>query len=176
MILVINTVYPGLIQLCDDTGGLVSVKTDSQSTDLPGAVKKFCGDFSKISKIGVITGPGSFTGIRLGIAYAKGLALGCGVPIVGVNAFQVYLAKNPDAFVAIDSGRGDFFVGARDIAPTIMTIDAVEAQQFDYPKTVGHAPFDLTDAVAIVRESNECELVIPLYIKPSYAETNRKSS
>ena len=41
--------------------------------------------FGDVTRIGVCTGPGSFTGIRAGVAAARGLALGLSVPAVGVT-------------------------------------------------------------------------------------------
>ncbi|MCL2538035.1 MAG: tRNA (adenosine(37)-N6)-threonylcarbamoyltransferase complex dimerization subunit type 1 TsaB [Alphaproteobacteria bacterium] len=159
-----------------------SIETDKQSTALPIEVEFFLTEngvtFRDLMAIGIVVGPGSFTGIRLGIAYAKGLSIGLGVPVVPVNAFEIYLERTPDAFVAIDSGRGDFFVGAHDLVPMIMSIDEVETQQMKYSSTIGHKPFDLTDALPVITRklSGEIEPVIPLYIRPHYAETNCKSS
>ncbi|MDE6478256.1 MAG: hypothetical protein K2L94_03335 [Alphaproteobacteria bacterium] len=46
-----------------------------------------CGaQWRDLTAIGVVVGPGSFTGIRLGIAHAKGLAMELGIPIVPINA------------------------------------------------------------------------------------------
>ena len=42
----------------------------------------------RIDRIGVGIGPGSFTGVRIAISYAKALALGWNVPLVGVNSFD----------------------------------------------------------------------------------------
>lgn len=50
-------------------------------------------DRKKIQKIAVGIGPGSFTGIRIGVAVAKGLAYSLGIPIVGVNELEI-LANN----------------------------------------------------------------------------------
>ena len=94
-----------------------------------------------------------------------------------VNAFEIYLRATPDAFVAIDSGRGDFFVAADGLAPCTMSIDDVEVRQMDWPRTVGHKPFDLHNAVAIVSDklnSGNIEPVVPMYLRPSYAEQNKK--
>ena len=44
--------------------------------------------WTDISRIGVCTGPGSFTGIRAGVAAARGLALGLGVPAVGITRLE----------------------------------------------------------------------------------------
>ena len=157
------------------------VPTEKQSLSLPAETEKFLNEnnatWRDLTAIGVIVGPGSFTGIRLGIAYSKGLSMGLGIPLIPINAFEIYLEKNPDAFVAIDSGRGDFFVGAHNLLPQVMTIEEVETKQFDYPQTIGHKPFDLLDALPIVDRklsANKNEPVIPMYIKPSYAEINCK--
>ena len=114
MILVINTSGNGLEFVLD--GNHKSVAVEKQSVALPLETEKFLNEcnakWTDISAIGVVVGPGSFTGIRMGIAYAKGLALGLKIPVIPVNAFELYLARTPDAFVALDSGRGDFFVAS----------------------------------------------------------------
>lgn len=79
--------------------------------------------FHAIDLIAVNVGPGSFTGIRVGIAAASGLALALNIPIIGVNAIEAYLDQGSEnqnlemqrpqhqGLVLIDSGRGDVFVG-----------------------------------------------------------------
>lgn len=64
--------------------------------------------------LAVVTGPGSFTGIRIGIAAVKGLAEAAAKPIVAVSrlavlASQAYSSGPVQAW--IDAGRGDVFVG-----------------------------------------------------------------
>ena len=179
MILVINTSGGNLEFVLDKKYKQVS--TEKQSVALPIETERFvneCGaKWCDISAIGVIVGPGSFTGIRIGIAYAKGLAMGLNIPVIPINAFELYLADTPDAFVAIDSGHGDFFVGAKDFEPCTMDIDTVETKQMEWPRTVGHRPFDLKLGTKIVQQklnSNNSEPVIPMYLRPSYVETNKK--
>jgi tRNA A37 threonylcarbamoyladenosine modification protein TsaB len=109
----------------------------------------------------------------MGIAYAKGLGIGLNIPVVPVNAFELYMFEAPDAFVAIDSGRGDFFVASKMHAPCTMNIDEVETEQMKCPMTVGHKPFDLKNAVTIVEnkiKSGDLQPAIPMYLRPSYAE------
>ena len=179
MILVINTSGAGLEFVLDDKYARVDV--EKQSIALPTECNRFLTEsgakWSDITAIGVVVGPGSFTGIRLGIAYAKGLSLGLNIPVVPVNAFELYLHDTPDAFVAIDSGRGDFFVAANGLAPCTMSIDDVEVKQMNWARTVGHKPFNLQNAISIVNEKlarGDNEPVVPMYLRPSYAEQNKQ--
>jgi tRNA threonylcarbamoyl adenosine modification protein YeaZ len=52
---------------------------------------------SRISAIVVGTGPGAFTGLRVGIATAKGLAHGLGIPIAGISSAEALLEAARDA-------------------------------------------------------------------------------
>ncbi|MFD2204775.1 tRNA (adenosine(37)-N6)-threonylcarbamoyltransferase complex dimerization subunit type 1 TsaB [Kiloniella antarctica] len=66
----------------------------------------------------VTTGPGGFTGVRIGLAAAQGFALACGKPLVGVSNFEVMARAVPDCekdsdqvlAVLIDAKRADIFV------------------------------------------------------------------
>ena len=175
MILIINTAANGVELVLDDK--YIHTDAPKQSTALPSTVMDFLNQNNvkpqDLTAIGVIVGPGSFTGIRMGIAYAKGLGLGLNIPVVPVNIFEIYLHNAPDACVALDSGRGDFFVAAHDLKPCVMDIDTVETEQMKYPRTVGHIPFDLRDAITIVKEkvkANDLQPAVPMYLRPSYAE------
>ncbi len=62
----------------------------------------------------VSTGPGSFTGLRVGLAAAKGLALALDLPIVGVTTFEAISAPLHAAFgqtmILIPSRRGEYYM------------------------------------------------------------------
>ena len=61
--------------------------------------------------IQVDCGPGSFTGIRVGIAAARGLALAWGVPVSGFSALALIAATaREDVGVALSGGHGELFV------------------------------------------------------------------
>ncbi len=71
---------------------------------------------STLDLITVTTGPGSFTGIRVGLAAANGVALGLGVPLFGVTSFEAGAAAceavTTERFllVALDSRRADLYI------------------------------------------------------------------
>lgn len=70
---------------------------------------------SDIDGIIVSTGPGSFTGLRIGLAAAKGIAVALQIPIVGISLFEVAawrLRSEPDAvMVAVQVRRDELLVG-----------------------------------------------------------------
>ena len=179
MILTINTSGTGLDFVLDNK--TKHVDTEKQSLSLPLEAEKFLQEnntkWSDLTAIGVVVGPGSFTGIRLGIAYAKGLGMGLNIPVIPITAFELYLFSTPDAFVAIDSGKGDFFVAANGLEPCVMTIDEIETKQMEWKRTIGHKPFEIANATAIVKqklENGDIQPAVPLYLRPSYAEQNSK--
>jgi tRNA threonylcarbamoyladenosine biosynthesis protein TsaB len=63
-----------------------------------------------IQGLAVGTGPGSFTGLRVGLATARGLALALGVPVAGVSTLDALAAGAPGALPVIDARRGEVFV------------------------------------------------------------------
>ncbi len=58
-------------------------------------------NWQDLSRIGVGVGPGNFTGIRIAVATARGLALSLGVPAIGVSTFEATLLGKPDGSTAL---------------------------------------------------------------------------
>ena len=91
--------------------------------------------FDDLDRIGVTVGPGSFTGLRVGLAFAKGLALATGRPCVGVGTLEALAADAGNGLSAavIDAGRGNLYLQIFDgdaalTAPDIVGRDAAAAR------------------------------------------------
>jgi tRNA threonylcarbamoyladenosine biosynthesis protein TsaB len=89
----------------------------------PGDVGRWC--------VGV--GPGSFTGVRIGVATVKGIVLGTGAEIVGVSSLEALAALVGDdtkpILAAIDAIRGELYVqlaGSARSEPVCLSPDAIE--------------------------------------------------
>lgn len=72
-----------------------------------------------LDMIAVTVGPGAFTGLRIGLAAARGLALASGVPVLGITSFAAVAAQVAPAslagrtlVVALDSKRREFYLQA----------------------------------------------------------------
>lgn len=76
-------------------------------------------DGGRADRIVAGCGPGSFTGVRIGVAAAKGLALGWGVPVFGISSFALIAAESGQAAltVAVEGGHGELFVQDFDNGP-----------------------------------------------------------
>lgn len=74
-------------------------------------------DFSIVDMFGVTTGPGAFTGLRIGLAAARGMALAAGRPLAGVSTFDAVAGGLPaeeregrSVLIAVESRREDIFI------------------------------------------------------------------
>ena len=86
--------------------------------------------FDRLDRVGVTVGPGSFTGLRVGLAFAKGLGGALGVPVVGVGALEALAWPQGEGlvFAAIDAKRGQVYLQAfRDRTP-LMAPDALAVE------------------------------------------------
>jgi tRNA threonylcarbamoyladenosine biosynthesis protein TsaB len=88
------------------------------ATSLLGEVERAveaAGGWAEVGRIGVGLGPGSFTGIRVGVAAARGLGLGRGLPVLGVGTLDALglglagAAGGRDGLAVTDARRGEIF-------------------------------------------------------------------
>lgn len=71
------------------------------------------GDVNVVDRIAVTIGPGSFTGIRIGLGVAKGIAFALGVPVVGVSTLDALVWPFRDSacpvYALMDARRGEVY-------------------------------------------------------------------
>ena len=108
--------------------------------------------FSGLDRIAVTTGPGSFTGLRVGLSAARGIALAANKPVVGLTTLSAYAApvvseggehpvisaidaRHDQVYFQVVSGNGNSL-----ILPKVAPIEeALGASQFGAPHLVGNA-------------------------------------
>jgi len=108
--------------------------------------------FEALDRIAVTTGPGSFTGLRVGLAAARGLALAAGKPVVGLTTLTAFAApfvsesgahpivsaidaRHDHVYLHVVSGNGTTL-----LRPNVVPVDAaLQAARFGAPCLVGNA-------------------------------------
>jgi tRNA threonylcarbamoyl adenosine modification protein YeaZ/ribosomal-protein-alanine acetyltransferase len=87
--------------------------------------------FADLKRIAVTTGPGTFTGVRIGLAMARGLGVALNIPITGINSLAAIAAnettKNLPIVVAVDARAWEIYFAAYDRAGLEVTAPAVVA-------------------------------------------------
>jgi tRNA threonylcarbamoyladenosine biosynthesis protein TsaB len=114
--------------------------------------------FTALDRIAVTTGPGSFTGLRVGLSAARGIALAADKPVVGVTTLTAYAAPvvsrnaEPPVISAIDARHDHVYFqavsgnGGSLIRPRVAPIEeALGASKFGAPHLVGNAAKILAD-------------------------------
>ena len=76
----------------------------------------------------VVRGPGSFTGMRIGLSAAKALSEAAAVPLVGVSRLAVLAGESGARFAALDAGRGNVYLRPGGADEAMRTPDEVRAQ------------------------------------------------
>jgi tRNA threonylcarbamoyladenosine biosynthesis protein TsaB len=103
-----------------------------------------------LAAIGVGTGPGNFTGVRIAVAAARGLALGLGIPAIGVTRLEALAFGLPRPVTVVeDARRGEAYVQRFDDAPGPARLAALEGLVLDGALT-GSAVDGLPAAMPLV--------------------------
>jgi tRNA threonylcarbamoyladenosine biosynthesis protein TsaB len=160
--------------------------------DLDALLRQAGAHTRELEGLAVGIGPGSFTGVRIGLATARGLSLALGVPVAGVSTLAALAAGAPEAVPVIDARRGEVFVlqgEARVLAPEDVEVAAgvvcvgsgavryrsvLEAGGAEIPPDQDdrHLPRARFHA-ALAREFGPAEGVEPMYLRVPDADRKR---
>ena len=155
--------------------------------DLDALLRQASAHAGDLDAIAVGTGPGSFTGTRIGLAVARGLALALDVPAAGVSTLDALTAGSPGAVAVVDAKRGEVFVhGPRALRPGELELPAgavcigdgarkhravLEERGFKVPPDADerHLPRARFHA-ALAVEFGPADEIVPIYVRAPDAD------
>lgn len=137
-----------------------------------------------VTHVAVGTGPGSFTGIRIGLAASRGLAFSLDVPVAGISTLDALAEGAPGAVPVIDARRREIFVrldearclppAELDLAPGTVCVgdgavryrEVLEEKGAEIPPDESplHVPWARHHA-ALARDFGDAEAVEPIYLR-----------
>ena len=148
--------------------------------------------WAELAAIGVGTGPGNFTGIRISVAAARGLALGLGCPAIGVNGFDALAhgACDLPALCAVVAPRDHLYLGPDGDLParlvpvgdaadrTVICATDTAAMSAAGVRVVApaYSIAEATARVAMTRIGQDVSRRVPLYIRPADAAPSREAA
>jgi tRNA threonylcarbamoyl adenosine modification protein YeaZ len=111
------------------------------------------GGFGALVRVAVTVGPGSFTGIRVGVAAARAIALACQIPVVGISTLAAFAAPliasgtRPRVIAAIDARHGHVYAQVFGSDGTTI-MEARHASADEVLRAAGQGPFKLVGSGA----------------------------
>ncbi|WP_194096518.1 tRNA (adenosine(37)-N6)-threonylcarbamoyltransferase complex dimerization subunit type 1 TsaB [Marivivens aquimaris] len=129
-----------------------------------------------LGAIGVGIGPGNFTGIRISVSAARGIALGLGIPAIGVDGFdaRAYGSEGPVTTV-ISAPRGQVYVRDDNSAPEMRS--AEDASPYPIvPEPTAHQLIENVARIAAERATTKQPRPAPLYVRAADAAPPRDAA
>lgn len=191
-LLAIDTAAPrlglSLLKPDDNVDTLVEPMAQGQAERLFPAIAELLSrndlGYADLTRLAVTTGPGSFTGLRIGLSAARGLALALGIPVIGLGSLQaVSLGGLPHVplVVLLDARRGEayfqhFFAPGQPISdPALLPIDGALRR---VPEGMTPVTSDAVDMAAFARYAANLDAVLfppeAAYVRSADAKPQEK--
>ena len=127
-------------------------------------------DWSDIAKIGVCTGPGNFTGIRIAVSAARGLALGLEIPAIGISSFEAtFLGYGDEELALLPANEGFYYVGSGPKNAKFLSEDEIDSDRTRYVHKSTPEIQLKNIALLTLEKETEFSRPTPCYIKPADA-------
>lgn len=135
-----------------------------------------------IDTVGVVVGPGSFTGIRIGVATATALAFSLNAKRIAITSFELLAYSRKKASLAVDAGHGNLYVAECENGKVLSTdfIDGeaaktVNRKKFEFEPVKKYSCSDVLGLVAKQKaDSGEyVDVFEPYYMRKSQAEREK---
>ena len=133
-----------------------------------------------LDAMAVGVGPGNFTGIRISVSAARGLALALDIPAIGVSTFAAIsqITEAPH-LAAVPAPQGNVYVAPAGQIPALVALS--EVQDNGLPLVLPPSPSDLAVAMAqvalaVLHNGGPFHAPAPLYIRPADAAPARDTA
>ncbi|PPB80589.1 tRNA threonylcarbamoyl adenosine modification protein YeaZ [Albidovulum inexpectatum] len=137
-------------------------------------------DWSALDAIGVGIGPGNFTGIRIAVAAARGLALARGIPAIGVSAFESIRPPAMACLAVVPAPRGMIcvqeFTAQSALPPVVMPESELDRTDLPILRHDRVSPQEIAAQIARLAAERAHETAprpAPLYLRPADAAPAR---
>ena len=133
-------------------------------------------DIKNLDKIFIVNGPGSFTGVRVGVTVAKTIAWSLNIPLIPISSLEVIASTNSDKKYhvgLIDARRGNVFAGVYDKELNVIKEDRFinfnELDINDYYELIGEGYKESNpDILKVINKHINDEDINPHVLKPNY--------
>ena len=98
-----------VVATIEENGRMSELSRSSRDPELIADLRRIV-RLNTVTKVAVATGPGSFTGLRKGVSFGLGLAMGLRIPIVPLPTLELQSARSDQPVTAVsEAGRGRFY-------------------------------------------------------------------